>query len=121
MVFFLFSSKFKLFNMLKLIIPAAVLSLVLASCGGVSAEDNKKGVKAVCECMTKADQERAAEDTGDGLDLGDALRDFDYSLCALEGAMGGADVNSDDFANQLASDCPDLKDLHTKYLETAAE
>lgn len=103
--------------MLKLILPAAALSLVLASCGGVSAEDNKKGVDVVCSCMAEADAKSAANASEGGLDLGDAMRIVDYSICAIDAAVEGADVQSDDFASQLKENCPDLVSLHTEYLK----
>lgn len=103
--------------MKKFILPVVGLSLVLASCGGASTEDNKKGVDTVCACMKEKDAKAAENNNGSGLDLGDAMRSLDYSLCALDAVKDGADVYSEDFAKQLGENCPDLKELHKKYQE----
>lgn len=84
--------------------------VLLTSCGGGSSEADLKAAEKVCECM----KEKSTEGTSE---LDEAFVDVDYSLCALDGILEGADVTSEGYTKALNEKCPDLKETQERYLK----
>ncbi len=90
----------------------AFAGLLLASCGGPDKAAYDQAATKICDCMSKKQADEDNSESGIEIDM----TDLNYSLCALE-VVGDVDPFDKQMGESIADKCPDLKEVHEKYVK----